>query len=281
MVRMGFSLEGEYSIPLSRLIMLIRENGFSAVSPSWSPELDLKELFRLVENQGMEIQSLHAHHKNITKLWEPGTETAGNVLKNIMLCQEDCQRFGIPILVIHGWQGLGYIFPDTPLDYRYFDQIVEHAQKLGIRIAFENLEGEEYLAALMARYDLPCVGFCFDSGHDHCYPHKADFLDAYGHRLIMTHLNDNLGVRDPGGIHSKFDDLHFLPGDGSLDWNRVTKRLAKAAPQRILNFELKKVSKSKDPIDLIYAPLSLEEYLIQAGEKAGKIAAMYSALICK
>jgi len=131
----------------------------------------------------------------------------------------------------------------------------------------------------MDRYrSLPHVGFCWDTGHDHCYPHKTDFMEAYGHRLIMTHLNDNLGLRDPGGVPSGKDDLHFLPGDGDLDWDHVLRRLKNAPQQAILNFEIKLRSHSQDPGDQPYLQLSLEQFIREAGKRALQLAQQYAAM---
>ena len=268
--KIGFSLQAQYDLPLTQIIPMLKRAGFSAISPLWSADLDMHALAACAREHNMIIQSLHAPHKNIAFLWQPDTpESAigqGHILRSIDACAEH----EIPILVVHGWQGRIYTFPDTPLDFRIFDQAVDYALKKGVTIAFENLEGEEYLAALMARY--PQAGFCWDSGHDHCYPHKTDFLDAYGDRLIMTHLNDNWGLRDPAGIPSGNDDLHFLPYDGNLDWDHAINKLKRAKQQSILNFEIKVRSHSTAPEDLPYVQLSLAQFLEKAGAQARKIA---------
>lgn len=272
----GFSLQAQYSQPMAQVVALLSESGFSAVSPIRSPECDLASLSACVRKHNMTIQSLHAPHKGISSLWQPDSPTSAQVQQNIMGCVDACKEFDIPIIVLHCWQGLIYTFPSFPLDFRFFDRMMEHAGKQGVAVAFENLEGEEYLQALMARYsDLPHIGFCWDSGHDHCYPHKTDFLEAYGDRLIMTHLNDNLGLRDPGGIPSGMDDLHFLPYDGNINWPHAIDKLKKAAKQEILNFEFKICSKSTDPADLIYTQLTLEQFLHTAGDRAREIATLY------
>jgi 2-dehydro-3-deoxygluconokinase len=99
---------------------------------------------------------------------------------------------------------------------------VAHADRLGISIAFENLEGPEFLAALLRRYgDCGHVGYCWDSGHELCYAPGWDFLSHYGDRLLMTHLNDNLGISDPQGEINWLDDLHLLPYDGMIDWEYI------------------------------------------------------------
>lgn len=276
MTRIGFSLQAQYNQPMTQVIAMLSDSGFSAVSPVWSPECDLITLSACVRKHNMTIQSLHAPHKGISSLWQPDSPTSAQVQQNIMDCVDACQKFEIPIMVIHGWQGLIYTFPYFPLDFRFFDRMVEHAEKQGVAVAFENLEGEEYLQALMTRYsDLPHIGFCWDSGHDHCYPHNTDFLKTFGDRLIMTHLNDNLGLRDPGGIPSGTDDLHFLPYDGNINWPNAIDKLRKAVKQEILNFEFKICSKSTDPADLIYTQLSLEQFLHTAGIRAREIATLY------
>ena len=73
--------------------------------------------------------------------------------------------------------------------------IVDKAAEYGIQIAFENTEGQEFLFALMAHFKgNDTVGFCWDSGHEMCYNHSSNLLDELGDRLIVTHLNDNLGI---------------------------------------------------------------------------------------
>ena len=276
MVNLGFSLQPQYSLPTADVIALLAASGFSAVSPVWSPELDLAALDACVRAHNMTIQSLHAPHRGIPLLWQPDDELSIEVQKNILACIRACGQFQIPRMVIHGWQGLIYTFPTEPLDFRFFDRMVDYARQQGVCIAFENLEGEEYLEALLIRYrDQPHIGYCWDSGHDHCYPHNLDFLAEFGDRLIMTHLNDNLGLRDPAGIPSGDDDLHFLPYDGNIDWNSTMQRLKGAAKQEILNFEIKLRTKDADPADLLYARLSPEHFFRTAGDRARRIAQLY------
>jgi sugar phosphate isomerase/epimerase len=181
--------------------------------------------------------------------------------------------------VLHGWSGFDYTFREDTLYFDNFEQIVHHAKCKGICIAFENLEGEEFLVALMKHFrDHDNVGYCWDSGHAHCYPHKTDFLAEFGDRLVMTHLNDNLGTRDPNGIPSGVDDLHFLPLDGTIDWTGKLQQLRASRKLETLNFELKVTSHSKAPEDRIYENIPLPAYLAEAANRAKRIAEAYSKL---
>ena len=279
MVKIGFSLQAMPVELYAQTITQLHRAGFSAVSPVWSENLALEVLASCTEKNDMVIQSLHAPHSGIALLWKPQEPQSANTVKNIVGCIDACANFEIPVAVVHGWQGLIYTFPREPLDFSNFDYIVNYAAKKQVKIAFENLEGEEYLEALLTRYRNDAhVGYCWDSGHDNCYPHKTDFLKAYGKRLIMTHLNDNLGLRDPSGVPTGLDDLHFLPYDGKIDWEKAIARLKDLPRQEILNFELKKRSKSASPEDLPYDGLTMSEYVDLAGARARKIAELYEKL---
>ena len=281
MVKLGFSLQAKYALPMPQVITLLKQAGFSAVSPVWSPDSDMDSLAACVRENGMTIQSLHAPH-GVYLLWEPDAPESLPVQERILGCIDACAQYQVPVMVIHGWQGLEYTFPDTPLDFRFFDRMADYAQKNNVCVAFENLEGEEYLEALMARYrDREHIGFCWDSGHDHCYPHKTDFLESYGDRLIMTHINDNRGLRSPEGIPAATDDLHLLPFDGNIHWLHAIGRLKGKPRQSILNFELKYRSASNAPEDLLYTNMDLAQYIQTAGERAHRIAQLYETVMAE
>lgn len=281
--KIGFALQGQYDIPMNRAVELLANAGFSAVSPRWSPDLDLEGLSKCVQENAMTFQYLHAPQKNIPLLWQPELPEAIEAKDNILRAMDDCVQYQIPTLVIHGWQGLIYTFPAEPLDFCLFDCIVAHAKEKKIQIAFENLEGEEYLDALLDRYtDQAHVGFCWDSGHDSCYPpSKMDFLARFGHRLIVTHLNDNFGARDSNGAFNSGDDLHLLPYDGSLDWDQILRRLHAAPYQEILNFEIKLRSNLTKASDMPYRHHTFAEFACLAANRAFQIAKKYAAVMSR
>lgn len=150
---------------------------------------------------------------------------------------------------------------------------MRHTEDLGIQVAFENLEGPEYLMALMERYEK--AAYCWDSGHERCYSPGWDFLSRFGDRLVMTHLNDNMGVTDPNGQLRGTDDLHLLPGDGVLDWAEVSEKLKAAKHQEILNFELKIRPKGDRCIWDLYSKMPLREYFQEAYLRACQVTKDY------
>ena len=107
------------------------------------------------------------------------------------------------------------------------------------------------------------------------YNHSQDLLARFGDRLLITHLNDNLGIRRLDGDIFWHDDLHLLPGDGTLDWKEAVRKLNTAKRQEILNFELKIRPKGdRCKLDL-YSKMPLQEYLQLAYERASQVSKEY------
>ena len=263
MIKLGFSLQERYHLPMPQVLDLLADTGFCAVSPVWARDGDLAATANAAQQRGLMLQSLHGPVRGMPVMWSADQETAAPLLEALLQAATDCAKMEIPILVIHPWNGVGYTFDEKALCFDHFDTFVAHTEKLGITVAFENLEGPEYLQALMARYTRN-VGFCWDSGHEQCYAPGWDFLDRYGDRLVMTHLNDNLGISDPAGRLNGTDDLHLLPGHGITNWDDTVCRLKTAKPQEILNFELKIRPKGdRCKLDL-YSKLPLPQYFQQA-----------------
>ena len=276
MEKFGFSLQSSYTLPMPQVIDFLAEVGFCAVSPVWQREGNLEQIIRQAQERNLTVQSLHGPLRGMPAVWSPNQEVAQPVLQDLIQSATDCARFDIPILVVHSWTGVDYTFCQEALCFEHFDTLVAHAEKLGICIAFENLEGPEFLAALMNRYSgCRTVGFCWDSGHELCYSPGCDTLSRYSDRLLMTHLNDNFGITDPAGRLQGTDDLHLLPGHGIVDWEDTVRRLKVAKKQEILNFELKIRPKGdRCKLDL-YSKMPLQQYFQEAYHSACRTVSTY------
>ena len=76
-----------------------------------------------------------------------------------------------------------------------YGAVAKRASELGVKLALENTEGEEYLFALMEKLEnIDSVCFCWDSGHELCYNAGYDLLKDFGDKLFFLHINDNMGV---------------------------------------------------------------------------------------
>ena len=275
--KIGISVENNYSIPTAEVVRMLKKIGFEAISPNWKTADVLQEIVNAANECGLYIQSLHAPFGKAADMWSNDATFFDPAKAELLSALDACAQFQIPILVMHTWIGFDYQFEPASLNFSHFEDIVTYAEERNIKIAFENTEGEEYLFALMDHFkDKSTVGFCWDSGHEMCYNHSQDLLSKYGDRLIITHINDNLGISRYDGTTFWTDDLHLLPFDGIADWNDNMNRLKKAQHMDILNFELNIHSKPGRHENDIYAQMPLEQYFTEAYKRACKIAYKYS-----
>ena len=255
-------------------IKLYSEVGFEGFFTEYNGKL--QQYRESAEKCGMYYQSVHAPYVRMCYLWRDCADT-DDTRNELVRCIDDSANAGVPIVVAHAYIGIGAKKIDVPNEYGIsnFSYAVEHAVKRGIKIAFENTEGEEFLDMLMKHFaDVPNVGFCWDTGHEMCYNHSEDMMALYGDRLIATHLNDNLGIRDFGGEITFLDDLHLLPFDGIADWKNIASRLNKYGYSGELTFELNRGSKPGRHDNDKYSEMTMERYVTEAYARACKVAAL-------
>ena len=275
--KVSVSVGNGYVIPSEEVIEMVGKIGFEVVSLSLSNGADINKLAQTAKNCGLTVQSLHAPITNAAAMWSPDSAVSAPGLAEFMHVLDLCAENQIPIMVAHVWIGFNYTFDAQNLYFANYDAVVARATELGVKVAFENTEGEEYLYALMDRYKgNDTVGFCWDSGHEMCYNRSKPLLKDFGDRLLMTHLNDNLGIRDFGGKMTSRDDLHLLPYDGIGDWEEYIALLKQSRPLEALNLEVGLSSKRERHENDDYAEMPLVRYFTEAYKRVCKIAYLYS-----
>ena len=246
---------------------MIAAAGFEATFVEWNPE-KTEEWANAAAKQGLFLQSIHSPFSGdcrVSHLWQEG-EAGRAVADKLILCVQDCARYDIPVMVIHPFIGFKDHTP-TQVGLDNYARVIEEANKLGVVLGFENVEGEEYLAALMKAYsDAPSLGFCLDTGHELCYNGGKDMLALYGDKLCHTHFNDNLGVYDPTLTWE--NDLHLVMGDGIADFENVMARIEKTPYRGAINCELTLKNKPNRHDHDKYAAMSPEEFYAFAFARA-------------
>lgn len=264
-VSTGFGLD-----PLDQ-IRLFKKIGFDGFFSEYTTREDIAEQRRVADEVGMIFQSVHAPYVKMNEMWTDHGEAA---TAELIECVTTCAENNVPIMVAHTFIGFKDHSPNE-FGLENFGKVVEAASKLGVKVAFENTEGEEYLFAVMEHFkNEPCVGFCLDTGHEMCYNHSQDLLARFGDKLIATHINDNLGIRDFNGEITYIDDLHLLPFDGVADWQGIVDRLNAHGFDGPLTFELGRVSKPHRHENDFYAEMPIEKYLTLAYMRACRVATM-------
>ncbi len=122
--------------------------------------------------------------------------------------------------------------------FQSLDELEPYARERRIRICLETmleapaeLQYEEF-DRLFERYDKDYLGICWDTGHTHIIlnERQAEFGRRYQDRIFSVHLNDNLGgpridLRDHEDMAGSCD-LHWIPGEGTVDWEETAEVLA-------------------------------------------------------
>lgn len=120
--------------------------------------------------------------------------------------------------------------------YKSLDELMPYCLEKKVRICIENLfdmPGEYMLEAwdrLFARYPKEFLGLCYDTGHANMIwrEQAPEIVGRYGDRLYAVHIHDNNGAMDS----------HWIPGNGSIQWEKVMETIARSAYQGPLLLEL-------------------------------------------
>lgn len=263
-----------YELPYEEQIALFHKTGFEEFFiDACGRDADIGALVRKGKEESMGVQSVHAPFNRSDDMWNPEGELGEIAVTELLSYLEECARYEVPIMVTHVWLGFEYDDKPNECGIERYGRLVKRADELGVKLALENTEGEEFLETLLTRFkDEKSVGFCWDSGHEQCYSFSRDLLKKYGHKLFCTHLNDNLGIRDYDGKITFVDDLHLLPFDGIIDWENVGKRLADCGFDGTLTFELKRICRTGRRENFKYEAMKPEDYVTAAYERACRVA---------
>lgn len=274
--KLGLGLVGGLGISAEEQIHILADVGFDSFFVSETSPEKLRKLCNTGKACGIGVSSVHAPFMKTDKLWHRDGESEGAELE-LLNCIRACHDCEVPLMVSHVIIGFDRHEP-TVDGTEAFLRLADEAKRLGVCIALENTEGEEYLAAVMKHLrEFPNVGFCYDTGHGICYNGNTDLLKLYGDRLMYTHINDNLGVSSAEGTITWLDDLHLLPFDGVLDVKKCMADIARTGFKGELTFELSVTSKPGRSENDRYASMGAEAYIAEAFSRACKVRNIFDA----
>ena len=200
-------------------IYAIKNSGYDGAYVEWCNrphDFTQEQQLNLCRELGLEVPFVHLGYSGINKIWEGGK--AGEVITDGFINDLDvCSGNGVPMVVMHLTAHSTAPKPSL-IGIARIKRIVEHAEELGIKVAFENTKIPGYLEFVFDYIKNDNAGICYDSGHAHChFGDKFDF-ERFKDKIFAVHLHDNNG----------FADQHLLPFDGTIDWNALAKNLVKA-----------------------------------------------------
>ena len=263
-------------LPAKELLPLVKDAGFDACFLDGGNGDELRAMAAEIRKEGLILQSIHAPFNEVHRMWETGPE-GDRVQASLTRYLEDCASAGAPMMVCHVFIGFGEEHPNS-VGVERFGALVKRAEELGMKIAFENTEGESYLQTVKQHlWSSPAAGFCIDTGHEMCYNRSRDLIRAYGAdgKLFCTHLNDNLGIT--GETITWKDDAHLLPFDGVADWEGIASRLCDVGYDGVLTMELTLHNKPDRHTHDRYDALTTAEFLSEARSRAERLAHLMEA----
>lgn len=235
-------------------IYAIKNASFDGVFVQWYNkdwEFSQQEQINLCRKLGLEIQFAHLGYNGINDIWLEG-ENGENLVKNYLNDLDACKSNDIKMVIMHLQSK--FIAPEPNLlGIKRLQKIVDYAEKLNIKVAFENTKLWGYLEYVLSHIKNKNVGICFDAGHCHCHFNDKFNWETFKDKIFAVHLHDN----------DKSGDLHLLPFDGTIDWNELAINLKKANYNGPVTLE----SCYKND----YLNISVEEFYKLSLEKAKQI----------
>lgn len=168
------------------------------------------------------------------------------IVPKIVRAMEIASILGVEIIVVHPIHQSPYVKHEQEMkekNLKFYNLLVPYCEKFGIKVAVENMwkhcsfsgkisvdvcsderEFADYIDSINSDYITACLdlGHCGLTGFS-----AADAIETLGNRLGCLHVHDN----------DHKDDLHTAPYLGKMDWDAITKALAKTNYEGNFTFE--------------------------------------------
>lgn len=242
--------------PFREIIDAFVENGIEHTFVcAEQPQFD--EVMAELSRVNIAVDNLHAPFKNLNRIWSEDAAAGEEMLRLLLRGVDQCVEYGVGLMVAHVSNGK----PMPPINeagLARYDRFMDYAQSKGITIAYESHRFVENVKYFMERY--PQAGFCLDNGHEDAFTPGVRYMDMWADRLVATHISDNEYVCDM--------DMHMLPFDGHIDFDRMARELAQAGYGGTLMLEIKPDNHPK------YAGVPVRDYYREAAKRVRKLAEM-------
>ena len=202
----------------------------------------LSEMAEEAAKKDVSLEMGHLPFHSILR--EDGTKDREQFHRNMLLCIEAAGYIGIKHAVIHPKgdpKGSRDLYEqDLAKNIEYMTPYVELAQKVGVKLAFENmrspLEADGFHRNFSTADELIPLcdhfgqGICWDFGHARMvYRDQLPPLRKLGHRLKATHVQES----------NDTDDNHYLPFiRGNLPWEQIRPLLKEIDYQGDFTYEV-------------------------------------------
>ena len=163
--------------------------GFDGIFTGWHVG-GMKKMVKMIRERGLYFQSVHAPFTKMHLPWEKG-KAGDAAIDELIDCVRECAEVEAPIVVIHPIIGMDRHNP-TDLGIERFGRLVRVAEELGIKLAFENVEGIEYLEKIIAELGSSSASISA-GGNSQSVQRNAQALTAEL-RAITARMRELLGL---------------------------------------------------------------------------------------
>jgi sugar phosphate isomerase/epimerase len=211
-----------FVLPLPERLKLIREAGFNATTLWWedeigSPDIKKEHMPNIVRDSGLILENIHIPYDNCDDLWSEQKPSRDAIVNKYISWLNDCAKYNIPMMVMHITDSINLPSPNQYGIDSIF-RLLKVAEDLGVIIAIENTGREDYIYFVLSEIQSNYFGFCYDSSHNRIYSkNDLTLLEKFANCIVTTHLSDNDGSKD----------RHWLPGEGIIDWEKLTNAFPK------------------------------------------------------
>ena len=139
------------------------------------------------------------------------------------------------LLTLHLWFDARFVKEEViTFKIGLLGHIIKKAAEFKVTVCVENLS--ETASNMVTPFtDLPLLNLTLDVGHAQLLAQtntSYEFIERYPERIKHVHLHDNRGG------DSYRDDLHLLPGEGIVDFEKVFGKLREMDYDRTITLEL-------------------------------------------
>jgi sugar phosphate isomerase/epimerase len=192
----------------------------------WNDRLDKSRMRKLQEIRASYSLKLTVHSPILDMNIASANKSFRNIsIHLVMKSIEHAAEIGAELVVVHPGlhSPLEYLVPRVHWDYsrESLRKIITNAEKLGVRVAVENMPGNTPCLLINASEfqsfideGLP-LQMTLDVGHANTASQLKPFLDNMSGRIIHVHLHDNNGLNDD----------HMVVGKGTIDWDLVRSKI--------------------------------------------------------
>ncbi len=266
MRKLGCNAEALLGNDIFKNMELIKAAGFDSTFFYWDDDTDIQKYMEKANMLDLEVESLHAPYRDVNSVWLEGDE-GDAFIEKIRRAIKTAAKYNIAVVVLHTSKDIDP--PKTsPIGLLRFKKLIIEAERKGVKLAFENTKIIRHLSLILEYFKSDSVGYCYDCSHEKCYTPGYHFMPLFGDRAFCTHIHDNNGLAETKDISDR-DDLHRIPFDGIIDFERVCNEIKESGYKGNLTLELKNGEPS-----CYYKDLTAEEFYKKAFVAAEKLRAM-------